>query len=98
MRAENRVALSRIEALRENNICEPLVNILCVLQHSVNQLQLRGVSAMDWHSCQGKEGAKVVRQTRQVVCSARVRHKAKRALIEGHLGVDSHRWEASRSE
>ena len=92
MRAKYRVSLSWVEALRENDISEPLVNIFCVLQHSVNQLQLRSVCAMDRHSCQGKERTEVVRQTRQVVCGARMRHKAERALIEGHLRIDGHEW------
>ena len=34
-----------------------------------------------------------MRQARQVVSRARMRHEAKRALVEGHLGVNSHQRE-----
>lgn len=39
-----------------------------------------------------------MRQARQVVSRARMRHEAKRALVESHLGVNSHQREPARGQ
>ena len=68
------------------------------LQHALNELQLSCVSAVDRQASQSQEGAKLIGQTRQIICRTRVGNKAESALVEGHLGIDCHHGMAARRQ
>ena len=64
------VEFSRVWALRVDDICHSQVHVDVILENTINEIQLGCVSAVDGHARERHEGAKLMRETRQIVSRA----------------------------